>query len=362
MPKSNLPKITKFNVRQVLAPLNKPHITASGTIEVAPLVLLDISTDAAIVGSSYVFTYTPIALKPVALLVADMFQLLENKPLEPAELSAFLAARFRLLGNQGLVGIAISAIDMALWDALAKFAQLPLANLLGSAPKPIRVYDSLGQMSADETAKEVESSLKKGFDAFKIKAGHPDPEIDVQVVQSIKNVAGDDTWVAIDFNQAFSVDEAISRMSLLDEENLAWLEEPVRAEDFEGHSQVRSLITTPVQTGENWWGICDMNKSIAANASDFVMPDAMKIGGVSGWIEASALAEASSLPLSSHLFGEISSHLMAFSPTAHMLEWMDVAGAINATPPIISNGKITAIDMPGSGLNWDEKALDKFLI
>ncbi|VAW20304.1 Mandelate racemase [hydrothermal vent metagenome] len=362
MPKNDLPKIVGFNVRQILAPLDKPHKTASGTIEVAPLALLDVQTNAGISGSSYVFTYTPMALKPVALLIGEMEQLLLEKPLEPTELSSFLAAKFRLLGNQGLVAIAISAIDMALWDALAKFANLPLANLLGAAAKPIRIYDSLGQMSANETAEQVEISLKNGFDAFKIKAGHSDPKTDVEVVRAIKNIAGPDTWIAVDFNQAFSASEAILRMRLLDEENLAWIEEPVRSEDFEGHSFVRSSISTPVQTGENWWGIPDMNKSIAADASDFVMPDAMKIGGVSGWIKAAALAEANGLPLSSHLFGEISAHLLAASPTAHMLEWMDIAGSINTTPPIISNGKITAADIAGSGLNWDEKALKQYLV
>jgi len=360
--KNDLPKIVGFKVRQVLAPLDKPHKTASGTIEVAPLVLLDVQTNAGIFGSSYVFTYTPMALKSVALLVGEMEQLLLKKPLEPTELSSFLAAKFRLLGNQGLVAIAISAIDMALWDALAKFADLPLANLLGAKNKPVRVYDSLGQMSADETAKQVEMSLKKGFDAFKIKAGHPDPKTDVNVVQAIKKVAGPDIWIAIDFNQAFSADEAISRMAMLDDENLAWIEEPVRAEDFEGHNFVRSSIATPVQIGENWWGIPDMNKSIAAGASDFVMPDAMKIGGVSGWIKAAALADANGLPLSSHLFGEISAHLLAASPTAHMLEWMDIAGSINTIPPTISNGKVTAADVAGAGLNWDEKALQQYLV
>jgi len=362
LPDKNLPKITGFKVRKVLAPLDKSHKTASGTIEAAPLVVLDVMTNAGIVGSSYVFTYTPIALKPVASLVGDMEQLLNGKSLEPSVLSSFLATKFRLLGNQGLVGIAISAIDMALWDALAKFAKLPLSTLLGAAPKPLQVYDSIGQMEPDETSREVEKSLKKGFRSFKIKAGHQDPKTDMEVVRAIKKIAGPDTWIAVDFNQAFCASESISRMRMLDAEDIAWIEEPVRAEDYEGHAFVRSSIATPVQTGENWWGIPDMSKSIAAGASDFVMPDVMKIGGVSGWMKAAALAEVSGLPLSSHLFAEISSHLMAASPTAHMLEWLDVAGAINTTPLKIENGKTSALELAGSGLNWDEKALEKYLV
>ncbi len=221
-------------------------------------------------------------------------------------------------------------------------------------------YDSLGQMGPDETAREVEASLQRGFRAFKIKAGHDDPKTDVEVIRAIKNVAGDDVWLAADFNQAFSVSEAIARMQMLDEENLKWIEEPVRAEDYAGHGAVRAAIKTPVQTGENWWGIPDMTKSIAAGASDLIMPDVMKIGGVTGWVKGVALNH--DLPVSSHLFAEISTHLLAATPGAHMLEWLDVAGTINKTPLSVAGGQTMALNIPGSGLNWNEKAIAEYTV
>jgi len=343
-----------------MAPLSQPHKTASGTIEAAPLVLLDIETDAGVTGSTYVFVYTPMALKPVASLLGDLESLLVGSAVEPSVVSEMLQAKFRLLGNQGLTGIAVAAVDMALWDALARIANLPLARLLGAAPKPLAVYDSLGQMSPDSTAAEVSTSLRRGFQAFKVKAGHPNPVTDVEVVRAIRKEAGDQAWVAADFNQAFTATESVSRMRLLDHEGLAWIEEPVRAEDHAGHANVRAAIATPVQTGENWWGIPDMAKSTAAGASDFVMPDAMKIGGVTGWLKAASLAEANDLPVSSHLFSEVSAHLLAATPGAHMLEWLDVAGAVNQTPLTVSKGTVTAADTPGSGLTWDEKAVAKY--
>ena len=354
--------IRNFRIRTVKAPLSKPHKTASGTIEAAPLVLLDIDTDAGVVGSAYVFVYTPLALKPVATLLGNLEELVRGNALEPSTITAALGARFRLLGNQGLTGIAVAAIDMALWDAFAKLTNMPLARLLGAAPKPLAVYDSLGQMNADETAREVETSLRRGFRAFKVKAGHPDPKTDVAVIRAIKKVAGDDAWIAADFNQAFSAADAIARMRRLDEENLAWIEEPVRAEDFAGHASVRAAIKTPVQTGENWWGIADMSKSIAAGASDFVMPDVMKIGGVTGWMRAASLADAHGLPVSSHIFPEVSSHLLAATPGVHMLEWLDISSSVNQTPLTIQDGKVSALDIPGSGLNWNEKAITEFTV
>lgn len=240
--------------------------------------------------------------------------------------------------------------------------------MLGQHPWPgcwgharsLAAYDSLGQMTPDDTARAVEASLARGFWAFKIKAGHADPDTGVAVIRVIREVAGPDTWVAADFNQAFSVEDAIARMQLLDAKSLAWIEEPVRAEDHAGHAAVRAAIATPVQTGENWWGIADMRRSINAGASDLAMSDVMKIGGVSGWMRAAALAAEKGLPVSSYLFAEISCHLLAPTPGAHYLEWLDVAGALNQMLPTLSDGSTIALDVPGAVLNWDEPVIARY--
>lgn len=351
------PKITSSRVRAVMAPLALPHKTASGTLEAAPLVLIDISRNDGVTGSAYLFSYTPVALEPLALLTKNLINGLVGESSDPATVNALLDQRARLLGNQGLLAMAISGIDMALWDADAKRAEKPLCKLLGQGCKPVRVYDSLGQMPPAETAREVEASLERGFRAFKIKAGHPDPQVDAAVVRAIRNVAGNDVWIAADFNQAFDVDEAIQRMKILDDEGLAWIEEPVHATDYLGHAVVRSNIRTPVQTGENWWGIADMQKSVAAKASDFAMPDAMKIGGVTGWRRASHLAQDASLPVASHLFVEISSHLLNATQTAMILEWFDIAGTLVANTPTIRDGHALPSSEPGIGIIWDEYAI-----
>ena len=216
-------------------------------------------------------------------------------------------------------------------------------------------------MSPDETAREVESSLERGFRAFKVKAGHPDPDVDVAVIRAIRKVVGPDVWVAADFNQAFAVDEAIRRMQILDEEEIVWIEEPVHATDYIGHAAVRAKIRTPVQTGENWWGVSDMKKSVAAGASDFAMPDVMKIGGITGWKNAAKFAESISLPVASHLFIEVSAHLLNATPTAMILEWFDIAGTIVNNTPTVENGEAFPSSEPGIGVDWDEKAIARII-
>src|SRR5215475_12574980 len=130
-------RIRGLQVRAVRVPMAEPHRTAGGTVAESPLVLTDITTDDGI-GHSVVFTYTPAALKPTAELIHNLESLIVGELLAPAEIEQKLARRFRLLGAQGLVGIALAAIDMALWDALARVHSIPLVRLLGGVEKPIR--------------------------------------------------------------------------------------------------------------------------------------------------------------------------------------------------------------------------------
>lgn len=157
----------------------------------------------------------------------------------------------------------------------------------------------------------------------KAKIGYPDVREDVAVIRAIRRAVGDDVAVMVDYNQSLSPVDAIERGRRLDEEELAWIEEPVRAEDLAGTAEVARAITTPVQTGENWWGPDALAAGIAAGAGDHVMPDAMKIGGVTGWQRAAAVAAAAGRLVSSHLFVEVSAHLLAATPTAHWLEYAD---------------------------------------
>src|SRR5690606_11796706 len=138
--------------------------------------------------------------------------------------------------------------------------------------------------------------------------------------------------------------------------------EPTLADGYAGHAQVRTAATTPGRMGENWWGPREMSACVAAGASDLGMPDAMKIGGVTGWLRAAAIAEPAGLPMSSHIFPEISAHLLAVSPTRHWLEYVDWANPILQVPLRIENGHAITADVPGSGIAWDEEGVERHLL
>lgn len=354
--------IQGLRARAVNVPLAQPLQTSSGVISTAPLVLVDLQTHEGIIGHSYIFCYTALALKPVEALVNNLAGIVREAPVAPQALDARLQQRFRLLGPQGLVGMAMAGIDMAAWDALASAANMPLARLLGGELRPVKAYNSLGMNGVARAVEEAEASLGAGFQAIKVKIGYPELATDLEVIHEIRRATGDHLQLMVDYNQSLSVPEAIRRTQRLDEEGLAWIEEPTLADDFAGHARIAREIRTPVQLGENWWGPHDMAKSLAAGASDLAMPDVMKIGGVTGWLRAAALAEAAGVPVSNHIFPEISAHLMLATPTCHWLEYMDLANPILATPLKIEQGHALLPDQPGCGINWDEEAVTRYQV
>ncbi|HTJ25810.1 MAG TPA: enolase C-terminal domain-like protein [Candidatus Limnocylindria bacterium] len=349
--------IRGLRVRALDLALARPVETASGVMRTTPLVLIDLTTDEGIVGRSYVRCYTSLALKPLADLIGNLEPLVAGDAVAPFAIERKLQRQFRLLGAQGLTGIAIAGIEMALWDARAKACDVPLVTLLGGEPKPVRAYASLRTMNPHAAAAEAEELARLGFTAVKVKIGRADLAADLATIRAVRGAIGEEIALMVDYNQCLSVAEAIARVQVLDDEGLTWIEEPTRADDFAGHARIAKAARTPIQLGENWWGPSDAAKSIAANASDHVMLDVMKLGGVAAWLRAAALADAASLPASSHTFPELSAHLLGVTPTAAWLEYLDHAGPILAEPVRVENGYAWPSDRPGTGIAWDEAAI-----
>jgi mandelate racemase len=353
-----------LDVRAVDVPMRRPLKTGSGEVGTAAMVLVDLLTEEGITGSSYLFCPTPLVLEPVAKLLSNLAPLIEGDPLAPVAIEGKLQKTFRLLGPQGLTAMATAGIDMAAWDALAKACGLPLASLLGGEPRGVPAYNScgLGVIGAERAAEEAPALAVSGFGAIKVRLGYPEIETDLEVVRAVRGSVNEDIALMSDYNQSLSVAEAERRAAALEGEGLYWIEEPTRADDYSGHARLRREAMTPIQIGENWWGPHDMAKSVEAGASDYAMADAMKIGGVTGWLRAAALAEAAGLPLSSHLFPEISAHLLAVAPTSHWLEYVDWANPILEVPLKVEDGHARAPDAPGIGISWDEEVVRRYLV
>lgn len=353
-------RIRTVEARAVRVPMAHPHQTAGGTVSESPLVLTDITIEDGVVGHSVVFTYTAAALKPTADLIRGLEPLIKGELLAPAEIEQKLSKRFRLLGTQGLVGIALSAIDMALWDALARSHGVPLVRLLGGIAKPIPAYGAVGYDGVEGSAMVAAEWVKRGFSGIKAKIGYATVQEDVAVIRAMRSAVGNGIAIMVDYNQCLTPVEAVQRLRVLDEEGLTWVEEPTLAHDYAGHAFIAREAKTPIQCGENWWGTLDMQHAIDAQASDFMMPDVMKIGGVTGWLRAAALAQAKSIRLSNHLWPEISAQLLCLTPTAHWLEYVDWWNPIMREPLEIKKGMANVETSIGTGIAWDEIAVERF--
>jgi mandelate racemase len=323
--------------------------------------LIDVETEEGVTGHAYLFCYLAAAAPAIAGLLGEVQRIAKGERIAPAELWAKLARRFMLIGVQGIVRMAMAGFDIACWDAVAKAAGKPLVSLLGGAPRAIRAYNSngLGLMPAEKLADEAQALLEGGFRTVKLRLGYSTPEADLAAVRAVRKRLPADVALPVDFNQALSVEEAIRRGRALDGEGVYWIEEPIRHDDYRGCARVARELATPVQIGENFSLPHAMEEALAAGASDYVMPDLERIGGVTGWLRAAALAAESGVEMSSHLYPEVSAHLLAVTPTCHWLEYADWANPILAQPFTVADGHVTIPDRPGNGLAWDAEAVKR---
>ena len=244
-----VPAIRSVKARGIVVPLARPVKTAFGVIDVGPLVLIDVETDQGVTGHSYILAYTRLTLKPLVHLVEEIGLELVGRPVAPYNLMAAMDAKFRLLGWQGLVGMAVSGLDMAYWDALGQIADRPVAELLGGSAKPIKAYDSYGVVDPTADEKALRRSLEQGFRGIKIKGGDGDAANDERVVKGVRTLLGPDVALMIDFNQSLDPAEAARRIARLEPYDLHWIEEPVPQENLSGHAKVRETSPTPIQAG-----------------------------------------------------------------------------------------------------------------
>ena len=358
-----LPALTLRAVRTVAVevPLRYVLGTSAATVRAAPLLLVDVETEEGVVGRTYIFCYRRSGARSIAHVLQEAAALAAGEAIAPAAMAATLQRRFALLGVTGIVRMALSALDAASWDALAVAAGMPLAALLGAAPRPIRAYNScgLGLMSAAAAADEAERLLEGGFQAVKLRLGHATLDEDLAVTRAVRQRLPARIDLMVDYNQALSFDQALVRGRALQSEGVAWLEEPIRHDDQRGNAAIADALDLPLQIGENFNGPDELERALDAAACDLVMPDVARIGGVSGWIEAASLAAARATPMSSHLMPELSGHLLAATPTCHWLEYVDWADVLLQEPLRIVDGCAVVPDRPGTGLAWDDAAVTR---
>jgi mandelate racemase len=359
------PKLTlkSIDVRPVSVPLRRPVVSKVGLFKEWSLLLIDLYTHEGIVGRSYLEPYLRNAGHYVIPALHDLAAARQDQPLAPLECFAAFRRSLNLLGYEGVTMIAVAGLDMAMWDALAKAAGLPLAVLLGGTIGPVPAYNSNGLWLIDVAALAAEAGdlVSEGaFKGLKLRLGRDRLADDLAAIEAVRDAVGSDLKLMVDFNQGLPLGDALHRCHALDDQGLFWFEEPIAYDNLAGYAQLARELKTPVQLGENFYGPRDLYKAVSAGAGDYMMPDLMRIGGVSGWLRSVPIAAAAGVQVSTHLYPEVAAHLMRVTETAHWLEWQDWANPILKEPFVVRDSCIEIPDVPGIGIEWDEKAVERY--
>ena len=352
--------LRSVSARPVLLKLKRPVQARIATIPDWPMILIDLETEEGVTGRAYLEPYVPRSMKYLVPALHDLGDLFRGQQLAPMTLYEQARKSLHFVGYEGLAMIAVSGFDMALWDTLARAARLPLATMLGGTPGPVLSYNSNGLWlkSPEETAAEaVELRDEGGFKGLKMRMGRERIADDLEAFAQVRAAVGDDVAIMVDFNQGLSFAEALERCHAIDDLGLAWVEEPIIYDNYEGYRTLRDQLKTPLMIGENFYGPRELHKALALGACDLCMPDFMRIGGVSGWLRAAPIAAAAGIPISTHLYPEVGAHVMRVTEGAHWLEWQDWGEPILQEPYRIRDSMLEIPPKPGLGLEWDEDAV-----
>jgi mandelate racemase len=350
-----------ITARPVVLHLKRPVVARIATLTEWPIILIDLLTEQGIIGRSYLEPYIVNSMRYLVPALNDLGALVKGRQVAPVELFDAARKSLHFVGYEGLSMIAASGLDMAAWDALAKAAKVPLCVLLGGSVGPVRSYNSNGLWlkQPDALAEEaLELRDEGGFTGLKLRLGRARAADDFAALDAVRKAVGEEMHLMVDFNQGLNFAEAQQRCHSIDGHGLAWIEEPIVYDNLDGYSRLAAELNTPIQIGENFYGPREMHKALQKQACDLVMPDFMRIGGVTGWTRAAAIAGAAGIPVSTHLYPEIAAHMMRVTESAHWLEWQDWANPILKTPYQVKNGLLHIPDVPGTGLEWDEEAVE----
>lgn len=356
-------KISRVRPQLLSLPLPRPVRTAVHEIRTVDTVLVELETDAGVVGLGFCFAFGRHRARALHALVDDLIPLYEGEnPLAARALFESAWRSINFLGHAGAAVMALSALDTACWDLAAKDAGVPLFRFLGGVRDRIPAYASSGlwlDATVDELVAEAQDFLARGHRAVKMRLGRS-PKEDLERVRLLREAIGPRVKLLADANQGWDEATAIRVGRELEPFDLYWLEEPLPYEDLEGCARVAAALTTPIATGETHYGSLAIKRHLELRAADILMPDLQRMGGVTGFLKAATLCEAFGVPVASHLFMEATSHLLAAAPNGLILEHMEWWQELFDEPLPLVEGHILLPDKPGIGLGLDRKALARF--
>ena len=360
-------KITHIHTHIVRLPADEPLAggpAAAGATR--DFVTLQVGTDAGIEGIGV--TFFGGALTGALKTAVDALGALAigEDPLRIEAIVSKLRAASGNCGPGGIFTLALSAIDIALWDIRGKALNLPLSTLVGGCRERVPTYASgalMRHFPLDHVAKAGARLVANGFRQMKTQLALPgdtSPEREVERIRVIREAIGEDIDLMCDINQRWDVRRAIAIGRRLEDYHLYWLEDVTAHDDYQGLAQIAGALATPVAGGEYVYGAVPFRHMLEARSLDIVMIDVLRAGGITGWLKIAALAQAFNLPVVSHLLPELHVHLIAAIPNGLTVEYMPYSLRLFEDAPQPQQGELQVPDRPGLGLSFDRAVLKRY--
>ncbi len=303
----------------------------------------------------------------IARLLADDLapQLIGQDFTTPEELNARMNRCIHYVARGGIASFAISALDIAFWDAKLRREHLPLCRAFGQEPRPVRTYYGGIDLafSEKELLDSLSAQLENGHTGVKIKLGKADEQEDIDRVRAVRKLVGDDALFLVDANMVWDVDRAIRMARRLEDFGLFWLEEPTNPDDYEGYARIGQATSLPISMGENLHTVYEHELALRLGRISYPIPDCSNICGITGFAAVAKLAEGYGLPVSSHGMQELHANLLAGLPNPGLVEFHSFPiWAYTVEPPVVRDGFIAPSTQPGTGVSFDWEKLRPYRV
>lgn len=301
-------------------------------------------------------TYAPLLIGEVAHDVQRLW----------ATLCYFPPAQW--VGRSGITRLALSAVDIALWDLKAKAAGLPLWRLLGGdCLKKLEAYNTDGgwlNWSIEELVSDVKRLTEEGYQGVKIKIGSSDPNLDLERIAAVRKVIGPRLKLMVDANGKWDLPTSIQFGRRFKDHDVFWFEEPLWYDDLYGHTILAQAIETPIGLGEQLYTLDDFRNFVLARAVHFVQADAVRLGGVTEWWRVADLALAHHLPVAPHVgdMMQVHLHLAIAHQACRLLEYIPWARDCFVEPATVKDGLFVVPQQPGAGTTLRPTALEYYSV
>lgn len=342
-------KITGLETTVTISAKRQPYYDALQTLGIhSGAVQLRLLTDGGITGyATSSFGAVQGGPRVVQTILEEEIKplLIGQDPAFPKKIRGILHEGLQYQGLAGVTQFAISAVDIAVWDILGKHAGLPVWRMLGAYRDRMPVYSMCGWYydnddDLSQFRKQIETALKQGYHAIKIKVGRHSLADDERRISLAKDLIGKDRRFMIDANQVLSLKEALQRGRVYQQMGAFWYEEPLPPQDMEGYAELTKALDMRVATGENLYMKYQFNDLIQRRGADIVQPDNRRAGGVTEWLEIAAIADAAGLSLASHGGGDVNMNMLCAIPNAI---YMETGGPQTR----MVNGEVLAPETPG---------------